>query len=122
MDFLKLFTKQLQYQNPLDPMDSSNFTTQLAQFSSLEALNGIQSGIKDLNSYSNSLNNMMAANMIGKDVTMDDNTTGKITGISFSNGVSSLTLDNGSNVLMGNVKVIGTSSSGSASSSSGTTS
>ena len=40
-DFLKLFTKQLQAQDPLNPMDSSDFTAQLAQFSSLEQLQNI---------------------------------------------------------------------------------
>jgi flagellar basal-body rod modification protein FlgD len=34
--FLKLLVSQLQYQNPLDPTDSVQFVTQLAQFSQLE--------------------------------------------------------------------------------------
>jgi len=36
--FLKLFTTQLQNQNPLDPMDNEAFVSQLAQFSSLESI------------------------------------------------------------------------------------
>ena len=35
--FLRLFTTQLQNQNPLDPMKNEAFVAQLAQFSSLEA-------------------------------------------------------------------------------------
>ncbi|MBI5306782.1 MAG: flagellar hook assembly protein FlgD [Planctomycetes bacterium] len=34
--FMKLFVTQLQYQNPLQPQDSSAFLSQLAQFSTLE--------------------------------------------------------------------------------------
>jgi flagellar basal-body rod modification protein FlgD len=34
--FLKLLVAQLRYQNPLDPTDSVQFVTQLAQFSQLE--------------------------------------------------------------------------------------
>jgi flagellar basal-body rod modification protein FlgD len=34
--FLKLLTTQLQYQDPLSPMESSEFTNQLVQFSSVE--------------------------------------------------------------------------------------
>ena len=34
--FLKLLVAQLQYQNPLNPTDSTQFVTQLAQFSQLE--------------------------------------------------------------------------------------
>ena len=36
--FLTLFTTQLKNQNPLDPMDNEAFVSQLAQFSSLEAV------------------------------------------------------------------------------------
>jgi len=35
--FLKLFTTQLQNQNPLDPVKNEAFVAQLAQFSQLEA-------------------------------------------------------------------------------------
>ncbi len=36
--FLKLLVTQLQHQDPLDPMDDTEFIAQLAQFSSLEKL------------------------------------------------------------------------------------
>ncbi|WP_130470454.1 flagellar hook assembly protein FlgD [Candidatus Magnetaquicoccus inordinatus] len=39
LDFLKLLTTQLQYQDPLSPTDNTQFTTQLAQFSSLDSQN-----------------------------------------------------------------------------------
>jgi flagellar basal-body rod modification protein FlgD len=35
-DFLSLLTTQLQNQDPLDPLDSTQFTTQLVQFASVE--------------------------------------------------------------------------------------
>ena len=34
--FLSILTTQLQHQDPMDPMDSSQFTQQLVQFSSVE--------------------------------------------------------------------------------------
>jgi flagellar basal-body rod modification protein FlgD len=41
--FLQLLVAQLQNQDPLQPMDGMQFVTQLAQFSQLESVYGIQS-------------------------------------------------------------------------------
>lgn len=67
-EFLKLFVKQLQNQDPTKPMDSSQLTAQLAQFSSLEQLNNISVQMKDLLTYQNSLQNTMTTGFIGKQV------------------------------------------------------
>jgi flagellar basal-body rod modification protein FlgD len=44
--FLQLLVTQLKEQNPLDPTDGTTFVTQLAQFSSLNELVGINSTLK----------------------------------------------------------------------------
>lgn len=72
-DFLRLFTTQLRYQNPINPMDSTEFTSQLAQFSSLEQLFNIGSQLKDLLLYQNSLQNTLTANLIGKEIRYEGN-------------------------------------------------
>jgi flagellar basal-body rod modification protein FlgD len=41
--FLQLLVAQLQNQDPMQPMDGMQFVTQLAQFSQLESIYGIQS-------------------------------------------------------------------------------
>ena len=46
--FLKLMIAQLQNQDPLKPVDSTQFVTQLAQYSSLEQLIGIKKGTDNL--------------------------------------------------------------------------
>jgi flagellar basal-body rod modification protein FlgD len=46
--FLKLFTTQLQNQNPLDPMKDEAFVSQLAQFSQLEATTNMASSLSSL--------------------------------------------------------------------------
>jgi flagellar basal-body rod modification protein FlgD len=47
--FLKLLVAQLRNQDPLNPADGTQFLTQLAQFSQLEQLINIRSGIDTLN-------------------------------------------------------------------------
>ena len=73
-EFLKLLTAQLKAQNPLNPMDSTGFTAQLAQFSSLEQLTNINSGLKDMLSSQTSLQNTMTTSLIGKKVKVAGNT------------------------------------------------
>ncbi|RIK90517.1 MAG: hypothetical protein DCC71_25530 [Proteobacteria bacterium] len=45
MDFLKMLLAQLENQDPLNPQDATEFTAQLATFSSLEQLISIHEGI-----------------------------------------------------------------------------
>jgi flagellar basal-body rod modification protein FlgD len=46
--FLKLLVTQMQNQDPLQPQDNSAFIAQLAQFSSLEQLQGIKTNTDSL--------------------------------------------------------------------------
>jgi flagellar basal-body rod modification protein FlgD len=46
--FLKLLVAQLQYQDPMQPMDSTTFVTQLAAFQTVEELQSIQSDLDQL--------------------------------------------------------------------------
>ena len=70
--FLKLLLAQLKNQDPLNPMESYDFTGQLAQFTQIEQLSDIKdiamkSYEKDLG-LANSINNSFAANLINKEV------------------------------------------------------
>ena len=51
-DFLKLFITQLQYQNPLEPMDNKEYIAQLAQFSSLEQMQNLNLQFANLSAIS----------------------------------------------------------------------
>ncbi len=72
-DFLNLLLKQLSYQDPLNPMDSTEFTTQLSQFSSLEELNNINDTLNSVLAFQQSMQNATIANFIGKNVTASGN-------------------------------------------------
>jgi flagellar basal-body rod modification protein FlgD len=67
-DFLKLLIEQIKNQDPLNPIENTEFTAQMAQFSSLEQLFNINDGIQNLTQYIASLNNTQALNLIGKEV------------------------------------------------------
>lgn len=75
--FMKLMIEQLKYQDPLNPMDNTEFSAQLAQFSSLEQLSNLNESVKesiDANYYlTQSINNTLTATLIGKDVKVESN-------------------------------------------------
>lgn len=65
MDYMALLVKQLQNQDPLEPMDNKDMTAQLAQFSQLQQLEGMNSSFgKVLDSVQRSY----ASSLIGKEV------------------------------------------------------
>jgi flagellar basal-body rod modification protein FlgD len=74
-DFLNLLVTQLQYQDPLNPMDSADFTAQLAQFSSLEQLTNMSDQLKELAVTQSALNNSQAVSYIGRTVLSNGNAT-----------------------------------------------
>lgn len=71
-DFLQLLVTKLKYQDPMNPMEDSAFIAQLAQFSTLEQMYNISSGIETSNKWDflqmQSLNNVLASGLIGKEV------------------------------------------------------
>ncbi len=67
-DFLKLLVAQLQNQDPLSPLDSTAFTSQLAEFSSLEQLANVNENLEYLQMYQSSINNAQAVSFIGKNI------------------------------------------------------
>ena len=66
--FLQLLITQLKNQDPLSPMDNTEFTAQMATFSSLEQLFGINDNLKSLQSLQGAMNNTQAMTLIGKEV------------------------------------------------------
>jgi len=67
-EFLKMLIAQLKHQDPLNPMDGTAFTAQLAQFSSLEQLQNINTNLTSFTRQQQSLGNTQAVNLIGREV------------------------------------------------------
>jgi flagellar basal-body rod modification protein FlgD len=77
MDFLHLLMIQLSYQDPMNPVNSQEFAAQLAQFSQLEQLTQMNQNLS-LSQQTNlllaqSVNNTMAAGMIGQTIVANGN-------------------------------------------------
>lgn len=67
-DFMNLFIKQLQNQDPLKPMDSFQMAEQMAMFSNVEALNNMNTTLTDLLAYQTSQNNLQLLGLMDKTV------------------------------------------------------
>lgn len=76
-DFLKLMIEQLKNQDPLNPLDGTEYASQLAQFSQLEQLTNLNDYMKESINASllltQSVSNTMATNYIGKEVKLGGN-------------------------------------------------
>lgn len=66
--FLTMLTTQLQNQDPLNPMDNAQMTSQLAQISTLEGIQGLNTTLTSLLSSYNTTQALQAAGAIGSQV------------------------------------------------------
>ena len=91
--FLNLMLQQLKNQDPTQPTDNTEWLSQLAQYSSLEQMTQMNTGLTNCMNYISAMYNDMAMNaeitqtlsMIGKEVTIsipDKNDSSKTTEIS----------------------------------------
>ncbi|MDR3394301.1 MAG: flagellar hook assembly protein FlgD [Parasulfuritortus sp.] len=71
--FLKLLTTQLQNQDPTNPMDNSQMTTQLAQMSTAQGISDLNTTLNSLLSSYQSTQTLQAASLIGHQVLADGN-------------------------------------------------
>ena len=77
-DFMQLLIAQLRNQDPMNPMEDKEFISQLAQFSSLEAIEKMTTQMEELTG-ANMI--VQAATLLGKQVTAKLETGETVTGI-----------------------------------------
>lgn len=97
-DFLALLTTQLQNQDPLSPMEDTDFIAQMANFTSLEQTKGIAATVKSMSQAQQTLG---LTSYLGKEVTLrdgDDTITGEVESIT-SNADSLYVVVNGKEYL-----------------------
>jgi flagellar basal-body rod modification protein FlgD len=102
---LQIILTQLTYQDPLKPVDNSEFVSQLAQFSQLQLSESINS---ELTSLLNTQSSTQAVGMLGRTVTLTTNTSstptsGTVKAVTFSNGTPELTVTTSGGQTIANV-------------------
>jgi len=78
--FLQLLTAQLQNQDPLSPMDSTQFTQQLVEFSQVEQQINTNSNLQNLISLTEANAGSAAVSYLGKDITITNGNGALING------------------------------------------
>lgn len=78
--FLTLLTTQLQYQDPLEPLDTNEFTSQLVEFSSVEQQIAQNENLETLISLQTQATTTTAVNYIGKVATAPGDTATLVNG------------------------------------------
>ncbi len=79
-DFLKMLLAQLKNQDPLKPVDGTDFAAQLAQFTSIEQLTNMSTQLASLASSQAAMTNTTAIDLIGKQVTAGGGNTVTVSG------------------------------------------
>jgi flagellar basal-body rod modification protein FlgD len=98
-DFLKILLTQLNFQDPLKPLDNQEFLAQMAQFSSLEQTRQLNDRIDTLLTIQSS---SQSIGLLGKTVdisTASGSVTGQVTTLTFRDGQPSMTVKVGDQFL-----------------------
>jgi len=71
--FMKLLVAQLNNQDPMNPMDNAQMTSQIAQINTVSGIQEVNDSIKSMATQFASLQMMQGASMIGREVLTEDN-------------------------------------------------
>ena len=91
--FLQLLVAQMQYQDPLEPTDNTEYISQLANFSSLEQMQNMSAAMGTMSTASEL---QRATALIGNYVTVEDqgsNITGKVDAVEIKDGEAFLSIN-----------------------------
>jgi len=87
--FLKLLVAQLSNQDPMNPMDNSQMTSQIAQINTVSGIQQLNDTIKSMSAQYTSMQVMQGAAMIGHQVVADGSTMSVNAGV----GTAAVSLD-----------------------------
>ncbi len=96
--FLQLLITQLRHQDPMSPVEDKEFIAQLAQFSSLEQMQNLNTNMSDMMLAQQKLTALaQATQMIGQNVELftkeGESLFGKVSGVQFKDGWPEIMVD-----------------------------
>lgn len=96
--FLKLLVSQLQNQDPMNPMDNAQMTSQMAQINTVTGINQLNETMKSMSSQFNAMQILQGSSMVGHYVSVDGNTMTNYDGVAkgaftLSGSADSVTID-----------------------------
>ncbi len=90
-DFMQLLLAQLQYQDPMNPVDTNSFLNQQTQLAQMDSMNQLTQAVQNSSLMS------QASSLVGKTVDVKDSNgnivTGQIPSISISNGTAGFSIN-----------------------------
>lgn len=78
--FLKLLVTQMQNQDPLNPMDNAQVTSQMAQINTVNGIQQLNTTVAGLNSQFTQLQALTGASLVGREVWLEGNTLQPVEG------------------------------------------
>jgi flagellar basal-body rod modification protein FlgD len=79
--FLKLLVAQLNNQDPMNPMDNAQMTSQMAQINTVTGIQQVNETLKSMATQFASLQVMQGSTMVGRDVLIEGNTLSPSAGV-----------------------------------------
>ena len=108
--FLKLLVAQISNQDPMKPMEGTEFVTQLAQMSAVEQAISQTKSLETLSAQMSGVSNAQTMDLVGKTVTVvgadGKDVTDVVKQVSFDKGYPEIGLANGTSVPVSSLKVV----------------
>ncbi len=79
--FLKLLVAQLNNQDPMNPMDNAQMTSQMAQINTVTGIQQVNETLKSMATQFSSLQVLQGTSMVGRGVLIESNTMPRVNGI-----------------------------------------
>lgn len=107
-DFFELMIAQIQNQDPTQPLDSAQYVSQLAEFSSVRGIHELNGTLVDIRQSLHSLHALQASSLVGRTVVLDSGKEATVQSVTIGAGGQGMVLNlaNGNNIQLDEIEKI----------------